>query len=638
MIIPMAKVRILGPREQLDPTLTAIQDLGQLQLAESPAAFGVQAAHLDARNERRRRQLDSVLTDVEGALHDLEIPLPAAPQPTPSQPAFAEEFARWARLASRTRRAAGALRAQETALTDERALIARYRDFLEAVLPGVRKVAGSPRLTSHAVVVPAAARGTIDPLTAALREQLGAEFSMTAHELPGGDVALLLVLPKEFSGRLEARLAEARVPEVPLPESYRHVPLEEAMPRMLARLYEIPAEIQECRRRRAAVAESARQDLLRAKEAIADWNAAAAAHEQSAVTAHAFTLEGWLPERSAPDLERRVHERAGPSVVVERIAREEWGSEDAPVVLSNPRLFRPFETLISLLPLPRYGTIDPTPFVAVFFPLMFGMMLGDVGYGVLLAAIALLVHRKAKPGSLVFKAAEIAGPCAAFAIIFGVLFGEYFGDLGARTLGLRAIAFDREKAIFATLAAAVGLGVMHVVLGLVLGAITAGARNKKKALGQGTSAVMVLLVVAALLAAFEVLPSRFFTPAVIALLVAFPLLVFAEGLIAPLELLATLGNVLSYARIMAIGTASVMLAIVANQMVGAVGSTVVGLMFALLFHLVNFAIGLFSPAVHALRLQYVEFFGKFYSPGGRRYAPFRHRAPPLAPTSTRSSS
>jgi V/A-type H+-transporting ATPase subunit I len=629
----MAKVRILGPRQQLDPTLRAIQDLGQLHLAEVPTPPGVQAARLDARDARRRRQLASVLTDVDGALHDLDISLATAPQP---QPASVPELARWARLASKVRGAAGKLREKETALGDERALIARYRDFLEAVLPGVRKVAGSPRLTSHAVVVPAAARATIEPLAAALREQLGAEFSMSVHELPGGDVAILLVLPKEFSGRLEERLAEARVPEVPLPESYRHVPLEEAMPRMLARLFEIPAEAQECRRQRAALAATSKQDLLRARAAIADWNAAAAAHEHSAVTAHAFTIEGWLPEVSAPDLERRVHAATGPSVVVEHIAREIWGREDAPVVLSNPRLFRPFEALLSLLPLPRYGTIDPTPFVAVFFPLMFGMMLGDVGYGVLLAGIALLVHRRAKPGSLLYKASEIAGPCAAFAIIFGVLFGEYFGDLGARTLGLRALAFDREKAIFSMLAAAVGIGVVHVVLGLVLGAITAGRRDKKKAIGQGTSAVMVLLVVAALLAAFKVLPSRLFTPAVIALLVAFPLLVFAEGLIAPLELLATLGNVLSYARIMAIGTASVMLALVANQMVGAVGSTAVGLVFALLFHLVNFAIGLFTPAIHALRLQYVEFFGKFYSPGGRRYEPFGHRVPEAAPTSTRS--
>ena len=125
-----------------------------------------------------------------------------------------------------------------------------------------------------------------------------------------------------------------------------------------------------------------------------------------------------------------------------------------------------------------------------------------------------------------------------------------------------------------------------------------------------------------LLAAIDVLPSAFFTPSVIGLLIAFPVLIIAEGLVAPIEFLSTLGNILSYARIMALGIASVMLAVVANRMVGMLGSAVVGIMFALLFHLVNFAIGLFSPTIHALRLHYVEFFGKFYSPGGVRYEPF----------------
>jgi V/A-type H+-transporting ATPase subunit I len=88
-------------------------------------------------------------------------------------------------------------------------------------------------------------------------------------------------------------------------------------------------------------------------------------------------------------------------------------------------------------------------------------------------------------------------------------------------------------------------------------------------------------------------------------------LVVTEGLLGPIEFLAALGNVLSYARIMALGTASVMLAVVANRMAGAVGSVAVGVLFALLFHLVNFALGVFGPTVHALRLHYVEFFGKF---------------------------
>jgi V/A-type H+-transporting ATPase subunit I len=118
-----------------------------------------------------------------------------------------------------------------------------------------------------------------------------------------------------------------------------------------------------------------------------------------------------------------------------------------------------------------------------------------------------------------------------------------------------------------------------------------------------------------------------FTPVIIALLVAFPILIAAEGLTAPLELLSMFGHVLSYARVMALGTASVMLAVVANQMVGAVGSAAVGVLFALLFHLVNFAIGLFSPAIHVMRLHYVEFFGTFYSAGGERFRPLTHWSP-----------
>ena len=621
MIIPMTRVRVLGPRERFDAALASVQDFGRMHLVESQPTADVVPARLDAHAERRRRQLLRVVSDIDAALDAL------GGEAGLSRPFTAQRTdggaARWAQLASDCRREARALRGRETALGEERALLVRYRDFLAAVLPAVRKVAGSPRLTSHAVVVPATARETIQPLTDALRAQLGAEFTISTHPLPGGDVALLLVLPSEFSSRLESRLSEARVPEVPLPPEYRDVPLDQAVPRMLDRLGVIPAEIDATRR---ALGDIARRDgpvLRHARVVITDWLAAAAAHERARVTPHAFTLDGWVPDRSLGDLSRRVVEAAGPAVVVEQVEREEWSKEDAPVVLSNPRLFRPFEGFLKLLPLPKYGTIDPTPFVAVFFPLMFGMMLGDAGYGVVLVVIALLVHRRTLPGSFAQVATEIAGPCAAFSIIFGVLYGEYFGDLGRRLLGLPAFLYDREEAVIATLVAAVGLGVVHVVIGLVLGAVTSRRRNARHAVGQGISAVMVLLVVAALLAAFDLLPSSLFTPAVIALFVAFPVLVFTEGMIAPIELLATFGNVLSYARIMAIGTASVMLAAVANSMVGAVGSVAVGLVFALLFHLVNFAIGLFSPAIHALRLHYVEFFGKFYSPGGTPYAPFR---------------
>jgi V/A-type H+-transporting ATPase subunit I len=221
----------------------------------------------------------------------------------------------------------------------------------------------------------------------------------------------------------------------------------------------------------------------------------------------------------------------------------------------------------------------------------------------------------------------MAGACSAFSILFGFLYGEFFGDLGRRLLGQVPLWFDRREALLPFLGLAVSMGFVHILLGLVLG-VAAGLRARARhAVGRGVEAIMIVLILLALLAAVEVLPGSFFTPAVVALVVAFPILVIAEGLLAPIELLAAVGNIFSYARIMALGTASVMMAVVANRMIGAMGSLLVGLLFALLFHLVNFALGLLGPTIHALRLHYVEFFGKFYSPGGAPYRPLRHWSP-----------
>lgn len=616
----MEKVRVLGPRARLDDALIALQDFGLLHLNDVTLHGGVSPPAPEARTERHRRQVAHALDDAEQAMRLLGV----AAHPGVAPSASVGDLARWARLSRMTRREAQRLAGREARANEERAMIEKYRDFLAAVLPTVQRIAQTPRLTSYAVVVPGAAKEGIDRLGATLRDEIGPEFALSARPLPGGDVAVLLVLPKDFAEQLEARLAAARVPEVPLPGEYAGLPLEQAIPRMIARLEELPREVASCTKGRRELAARHGAELSRGAWAMHDWLSRAEARRRCGVTAHAFAVEGWIPSHAVHDLSATLTSTLRDPVVVESIDREEWSAEDAPVVLSNPRLFRPFESIVRLLPLPRYGTIDPTPFVAVFFPMIFGMILGDVGYGVALAGISVVMRARTRPGSLGRAISEIAGPCAAFAIIFGVLYGEFFGTLGRQWFGMRALAVDREESVMAALMIALALGGVHVTLGLVLGVVNAAREGPRHAAGKGVSLLMVLLIVVSLLAAFKVLPAALFTPSVVVLLVAFPVLVILEGFIAPIELLATLGNVLSYARIMALGTASVMLAVVANQMVGALGSTVVGVLFALLFHLVNFAIGLFSPSIHAMRLHFVEFFGKFYSPGGRQYEPFSH--------------
>jgi len=102
-----------------------------------------------------------------------------------------------------------------------------------------------------------------------------------------------------------------------------------------------------------------------------------------------------------------------------------------------------------------------------------------------------------------------------------------------------------------------------------------------------------------------------------------PILLVTGGLLAPFELLRHLGNIVSYARIMAVGLASVLLAHVANSLAGTAGSVWLGVIVAVLLHTFNILLGVFAPTIHALRLHYVEFFSKFVEPGGRRYRPLK---------------
>jgi V/A-type H+-transporting ATPase subunit I len=170
---------------------------------------------------------------------------------------------------------------------------------------------------------------------------------------------------------------------------------------------------------------------------------------------------------------------------------------------------------------------------------------------------------------------------------------------------------------------ALAVGGIHVATGMVLGVATALRRGHARE-AVGRAARLSLLVSAALVAGASVgaLPRGALLPALAAggafLLVA----VATEGPLAALELVLALGNVLSYARLMALGLASVMLAEVANLLGETIEPAVAGVALGVLLHAVNFTLGLISPTIAALRLHYVEFFDKFYDEGGAPYRPF----------------
>jgi V/A-type H+-transporting ATPase subunit I len=343
-----------------------------------------------------------------------------------------------------------------------------------------------------------------------------------------------------------------------------------------------------------------------------------------------FVLEGWIPASEFERVKTTLYTAVGDALLVQLLPFTKDMNKRAPVVLQNPRVAKPFESLVNLLALPRYGHIDPTRLMAFFMPVFFGMILGDVGYGLLLLALSLGLIRKYKKGVLHDVLAVLAMG-SGWGIVFGFLFGEAFGTLGEE-LGMKPLWFARTDAsmVLNLLVMTVAVGAVHVTLGLILGVWEAvQIRSRSHLLERGGMLIGLISLFFLVGVLANLLPKGFMTPAVAGIIVGIVLLGASMGwlgvLMGPIEFIGLIGNVLSYLRIAAIGLASVYLAKVANDIAGIIGNVVVGMIVAILIHALNLALGAFSPTIHSLRLHYVEFFRKFYEGGGRRYEPFKSR-------------
>ena len=342
-------------------------------------------------------------------------------------------------------------------------------------------------------------------------------------------------------------------------------------------------------------------------------------------------IEGWVPESDFAKTCEKIMKHRGFPLELRKLTKDK-----APTKLRNIRAARPFEELIRLIGVPKEGGIDPTLFLAITFPLFYGMMLGDAGYGLLILLMGALalkagwIKKKSGMGDL----ARIIMISSAFAIVFGFMFGEFFGDLGHTLFGMKPLLFERTENVQSFLLVALGIGIVHISLGIILGFAEELA---EKGIWHAVCSKLSWLVIEAgllLLTAQFVgwaLPEASKVPAIILTATGFLLLLVGEGAFGILEMVSFLSNILSYTRLVAVGLASAYLPIVVNQMAGMVwdfkaGFVPVGILFALLIglagHSISITLGILASFIHSARLHYVEFFGKFYESGGDAYKPF----------------
>jgi V/A-type H+-transporting ATPase subunit I len=627
----MARVRILGPRRLLPDAVRFLQGQGVVQLrtprtgpragrragpgAGRGAALALVRAHPDDAGEERAleeaiRRIDDLLARRPGAG---PAPGPAPSLPDVRDPAFVAALdvgeAALARLDDRRR-----------ALVEERRAVGRLARLLGALVPLRAAPSDVPGGRVFALALRRDRAEALEVLEREVDRITDGLYAIAARDVDRHEMAVLVTVPPVCGAAVAGLLFEQGVEEVRLPDRYAGEGLGRAPLALLARDAEIPGEIERLDREQAAEAARWRPALVAARREARNRLARVTALGSAGMTGHAFLVTGWAPRRAVAQLGNAARATFGGRVDVSASEVAPGEEDEVPVVLDNPPALRPFELLLTLVPLPRYGSVDPTPWLAVFFPLLFGMALGDVAFGALgLAAAGLAVLRRwgGDPGR---KVAVVVAACSASALVFGVLFGEALGSLG-RHLGMRPLLFDRGRAVLPFLGLTLAVGVVHVGVGLALG-VRDAARAGEWRHGVDRAARLGALAAGAALAlrALGVLPPGAGPWAAGLLLLCFAAGLAARGPMAALEWVLGVGNVLSYARLMALGLASTLLCDVANDLAETVRPAAAGIALAAFLHAMNFTLCALSPAVAALRLQYVEFFDKFYREGG---APFR---------------
>lgn len=625
MIVRMAKVEIVGPKELLREVLALVREMGVFQMEPEVHGFvpaggetGVGPLILDKKSLAERVYMEELRRKVD----DLLASLPAVPGEEillAPRAVLADVAAAVEELLPRCRE----LSLRRDSLHREAEELSRHALFLEPLAPLLGELSVRSDLEFIGVTVREPA--VLEEVMVELGRSTGGRFEVVSAVAADGTIMGVITVPRELAGGVRRLLGQGRVPELPVPATFADLPFAERVRRLRERLGALPAEIAAVEGEREGLARRWGPLCLRVREwldgELSLMKATASVH----ATALCFFIHGWVPAEAVPRLGEALNGRFGGRVVVAEKEVLEQELERVPVALRNPPYLRPFELLVRLLPLPRYTSLDPTPFIGVFFPLFFGLMLGDAGHGLVILLLSVAAARRFRGRQLIHDGARILIVSSLSAILFGILFGEFFGEFGAERFGMHPLVVERRRALLPMLFFALSVGVMHVILGLLLGA-TAALRKRtwREALFKllTIAAILSLVLLFAALAAPQV-PRLLARPALVAFVAIIPLLFLAGGMLAPLELVKSIGNIISYARIMAIGLTSVFLAVVANRLAGMTGDIVLGTLVAALFHAFGIVLGVFAPAIHSLRLHYVEFFSKFLEHGGRKFEPFR---------------
>jgi V/A-type H+-transporting ATPase subunit I len=635
----MDRIEIVFVRERLQPIVNLLQKEGVVHLDEVPLAVENAPGYLHRihLSDEERAEMEA-LEELDRMLNQAAPLLAKEPsdsavaqagpqlEGTPRR-AWARNIRKWSReLRSMTRR--------RLTIRDNLEIIGHNRTILEALVPMGKGEDVRLGRGARAVVLEGEARHRAQELRERLRKDIGssAEFDWKEH---GRHTLIgLLRYPSGREDHVARVLRDYGITPVGhTQQEMEEISLQEAHEKLDARYKEQEQALKELEEQIEAYSREKGAEVRAMQMIIKDRLNQLRAVTQLAQSELVGVVQGWVPADYTDRVEGRLQEEFPGEAILTRLSTKDVEPTSVPTLLRHPKFLKPFQVLISAFDPPTYGTMDPSILVGLFFVLFYGFILGDVAYGVAVIGFGLMIRRLGKRNELAKAAGTVAMYAGGSALIFGILYGELAGDIGERYLGMHPlIGFHRGHDVVLYLGIAVSIGVLHILLSLGV-AIYEGFRTHHKhqaleKLGMLLALLSLGVVIAGGVGYFGP-PALYLSVFAVLLGAGITLLVVnagAFGAVHLMEVISLVGNILSYSRLMALGLVGVALAQVASILGGVPDNPFLGALLALLIHMLNITIGIISPTIHALRLNYVEFLTKFYEPQGTQYVPLKKEA------------